>query len=171
MNSSNKPTGTANRGDLNAFLEFRKNHPAGTLVLVGGCFDILHYGHWVFLRRAKALGDRLVVMLEPDAFIRRRKHRQPFHRQTERAVKLANWKMVDWVISMPLLASDADYHTFVEKIHPQIIAVTAGDRFYAKKQKIASALGARLVVATPPVGSWSTTAIIHRLKKNHSRHT
>ena len=33
------------------------------VVLAGGCFDILHPGHTVFLERAKKEGDILVVLL------------------------------------------------------------------------------------------------------------
>ncbi|RRN55410.1 glycerol-3-phosphate cytidylyltransferase [Pseudoxanthomonas sp. SGNA-20] len=39
-----------------------------TLVLTYGTFDLLHVGHVNLLRRARALGDRLVVGLSSDAF-------------------------------------------------------------------------------------------------------
>jgi glycerol-3-phosphate cytidylyltransferase len=39
-----------------------------TVVLTYGTFDILHAGHVNLLRRARALGDRLVVGLSTDAF-------------------------------------------------------------------------------------------------------
>jgi glycerol-3-phosphate cytidylyltransferase len=38
------------------------------IVLTYGTFDILHAGHISLLRRARALGDRLVVGLSTDAF-------------------------------------------------------------------------------------------------------
>lgn len=38
------------------------------LVLTYGTFDLLHVGHVNVLRRARALGDRLVVGLSSDAF-------------------------------------------------------------------------------------------------------
>lgn len=37
-------------------------------VLCHGCFDILHYGHLLHLREARALGDRLVVSITGDEF-------------------------------------------------------------------------------------------------------
>ena len=37
-------------------------------VLTYGTFDLLHYGHIEILRRAKALGDYLVVGLSTDEF-------------------------------------------------------------------------------------------------------
>ncbi|MGC5245966.1 PfkB family carbohydrate kinase [Gordonia sp. DT219] len=45
----------------------------GTLVATGGCFDLLHVGHISLLRRARELGDRLVVCLNSDESIRRNK--------------------------------------------------------------------------------------------------
>ena len=37
-------------------------------VLTYGTFDLLHYGHIRLLKRAKALGDYLIVALSTDAF-------------------------------------------------------------------------------------------------------
>ncbi|HKC04500.1 MAG TPA: adenylyltransferase/cytidyltransferase family protein, partial [Patescibacteria group bacterium] len=40
---------------------------AKRIVLAGGVFDILHYGHIHFLKQAKKLGDYLIVAMESDA--------------------------------------------------------------------------------------------------------
>lgn len=37
-------------------------------VITYGTFDVLHYGHINLLRRAKALGDYLIVALSSDEF-------------------------------------------------------------------------------------------------------
>lgn len=37
-------------------------------IITYGTFDLLHYGHINLLRRAKALGDYLVVVLSTDEF-------------------------------------------------------------------------------------------------------
>ena len=37
-------------------------------VITYGTFDLLHYGHINLLRRAKALGDYLIVALSTDGF-------------------------------------------------------------------------------------------------------
>lgn len=44
---------------------FQKNY---TTVITYGTFDLLHYGHMEILRRAKDLGDRLIVGLSTDEF-------------------------------------------------------------------------------------------------------
>ncbi len=45
----------------------------GRLVATGGCFDLLHPGHLSLLRQARALGDTLVVCVNSDESVRRRK--------------------------------------------------------------------------------------------------
>ncbi|MGH3721783.1 MAG: adenylyltransferase/cytidyltransferase family protein [Pseudonocardiaceae bacterium] len=39
----------------------------------GGCFDLLHPGHLSLLRQARALGDTLVVCVNSDESVHRRK--------------------------------------------------------------------------------------------------
>ncbi len=114
-------------------------------VLVGGCFDILHIGHIRFLQEAKKLGDILIVALESDGFILRRKKRKPFHTVNERAEMLAALWCVDRVIVLPELKTDTNYNNMVKKIRPNIIAVSPGDPVKDKKEKQAHSIGARLV--------------------------
>ena len=45
----------------------------GTVVATGGCFDLLHAGHVGLLQAARRTGDCLVVCLNSDASVRRRK--------------------------------------------------------------------------------------------------
>ncbi|MFF0306220.1 D-glycero-beta-D-manno-heptose 1-phosphate adenylyltransferase [Streptosporangium sp. NPDC004379] len=45
----------------------------GRLIATGGCFDLLHAGHVSLLRRARALGDALIVCVNSDASVRRLK--------------------------------------------------------------------------------------------------
>ncbi|MGW0375622.1 D-glycero-beta-D-manno-heptose 1-phosphate adenylyltransferase, partial [Streptomyces coeruleorubidus] len=45
----------------------------GTVVAAGGCFDLLHAGHVGLLQAARRLGDCLVVCVNSDESVRRRK--------------------------------------------------------------------------------------------------
>ncbi|WP_030180961.1 D-glycero-beta-D-manno-heptose 1-phosphate adenylyltransferase [Streptomyces sp. NRRL S-813] len=45
----------------------------GTVVAAGGCFDLLHAGHVGLLQAARRIGDCLVVCVNSDASVRRRK--------------------------------------------------------------------------------------------------
>jgi rfaE bifunctional protein nucleotidyltransferase chain/domain/rfaE bifunctional protein kinase chain/domain len=51
----------------------RLRRRGGRLVATGGCFDLLHPGHLSLLRQARALGDTLVVCVNSDDSVRRRK--------------------------------------------------------------------------------------------------
>ena len=84
------------------------------VVLVGGCFDVLHYGHVQFLESAKSRGDLLVVALEPDEFIAKRKKRKPVHTQAERAAILSALRSVDVVLLLPFFTTDMEYRRMVE---------------------------------------------------------
>ena len=59
------------------------------VVLVGGCFDVLHYGHIHFLSSAKNHGDQVVVALESDENVKTRKgSTRPIHTQAQRKAML-----------------------------------------------------------------------------------
>ena len=113
-------------------------------VLVGGCFDILHYGHVRFLSKAKAKGEVLMVALESDEFIMRIKKKKPIHTQEQRAEILAHLDLVDMIILLPLFG-EKDYFDMVQMIHPNIIALTKGDRRLTEKSKQAQEVDASIV--------------------------
>ena len=53
-------------------------------VITFGTFDILHIGHINILRRARAMGDRLVVGVSSDELNFAKKGRYPVYPQAER---------------------------------------------------------------------------------------
>jgi rfaE bifunctional protein nucleotidyltransferase chain/domain len=68
------------------------------IVFTNGVFDLLHIGHAHYLRRARALGDLLIVGLNSDASTRRLKGpERPLVPQEERAALLADLSTVDAV--------------------------------------------------------------------------
>lgn len=133
------------------------------IVLVGGCFDLLHYGHYRFLKNAKNCGDYLIVAVESDEFIVKHKKRRPIHSQRERAEILAELKCVDEVILLPYLSSDSEYESFVREIDPDIIAVTQGDPQIENKKRQIKKIGGDLRIVTPVLGDFSTQKIIKAL--------
>ena len=67
-------------------------------VITYGTFDLLHYGHINILRRAKALGDYLVVVLSTDEFNRNEKQKKCYFTYEERKNILEAIRYVDLVI-------------------------------------------------------------------------
>ena len=53
-------------------------------VITYGTFDLLHYGHINLLRRAKALGDYLIVALSTDEFNNVQKRKRCYFSYDER---------------------------------------------------------------------------------------
>lgn len=67
-------------------------------VITYGTFDLLHYGHINLLRRAKAMGDYLIVALSTDEFNWDEKHKVCFFSYEERKTLLEALRYVDLVI-------------------------------------------------------------------------
>lgn len=66
-------------------------------VITYGTFDVLHYGHIRLLKRAKELGDYLIVALSSDEF-NRIKNKQSFYTYEQRKMILEAVRYVDLVI-------------------------------------------------------------------------
>lgn len=67
-------------------------------VITYGTFDLLHYGHINLLRRAKAMGDYLIVALSTDEFNWQEKQKVCFFSYEERKTLLEALRYVDLVI-------------------------------------------------------------------------
>ena len=67
-------------------------------VITYGTFDLLHYGHINLLKRAKELGDYLVVVLSTDEFNWNMKQKKSYFSYEKRKVLLEAIRYVDLVI-------------------------------------------------------------------------
>ena len=67
------------------------------IVVVSGGFDPLHSGHIAYFRSAKALGDKLVVGVNSDSWLTRKKGK-PFMPWFERSQIIQAIKYVDYVM-------------------------------------------------------------------------
>ena len=66
-------------------------------VITYGTYDLLHVGHINLLKRAKELGDYLLVVLSTDEF-NSIKHKSAYHRYEDRKTILESIRYVDEVI-------------------------------------------------------------------------
>ena len=67
-------------------------------VITYGTFDLLHYGHINLLRRARQMGDYLIVALSTDEFNWREKRKQCYFSYEKRKQLLEAIRYVDLVI-------------------------------------------------------------------------
>lgn len=136
------------------------------IVVVGGCFDLLHVGHITFLEEAKKSGDVLIVLLEHDEQIRKTKgHGRPITTQDDRAKILASLVMIDYIIMLPTMHNDADYDNLLFLLKPAIIATTQGDPYRSHKERQAKSIGAQVIDVVLPIQNQSTTKILDIIKE------
>lgn len=100
------------------------------IVVVTGGFDPLHSGHIEYIRAARKLGDRLIVGLNSDAWLARKKG-QPFMPFNERRIVVGSLKDVD--ITMEFNDDDGSAISLLndlKKSYPyaEIIFANGGDR-------------------------------------------
>lgn len=141
----------------NYLKKLKQNHPS--IVLVGGCFDILHFGHVKFFEKAKEGNDILIVLLENDQRVKKLKgENRPIFREMERAFVLSQIRFVDLVVLLPDNMKDTDYSSLVEMIRPNVIAITEHDLNQQKKEVQAKKIGANIKII-PHVETYSTSEL------------
>lgn len=139
----------------------------GKVVWTNGCFDILHIGHYEYLRFARRQGDMLIVGLNSDESVRRLKGpNRPITGESERARLLSALEVVDGIV---VFDEDTPTHA-IKTIKPDIL-VKGGD--YKNEQEvvgweIVKAYGGRIVLA-PLVDGVSTTNIVKRVLEVYGR--
>ncbi|MCD4785393.1 MAG: D-glycero-beta-D-manno-heptose 1-phosphate adenylyltransferase [Candidatus Eremiobacteraeota bacterium] len=130
------------------------------IVFTNGCFDILHLGHIKYLRKAKALGDILVVGLNTDSSVRKIKGSlRPIVPEDERAEILAALEMVDYVV----MFSRETPEKIILELQPDI-HVKGGD--YTEEMlpeaKLVRSYGGKVAII-PLVEGKATTNIIREI--------
>jgi rfaE bifunctional protein nucleotidyltransferase chain/domain len=93
------------------------------IVLTSGSFDLVHLGHVKYLARAKELGDVLIVGVDSDAKIRRRKGEdRPLVPERERLEMLAHQRPVDLLY---LKEEGGERWDLIKAVEPDVLVLTA----------------------------------------------
>jgi D-beta-D-heptose 7-phosphate kinase/D-beta-D-heptose 1-phosphate adenosyltransferase len=92
------------------------------IVLTSGSFDLVHLGHVKYLAKAKELGDVLVVGVDSDAKIRRRKgDDRPMVPEQERLEMLAHQRPVDLLYLKP---EEEERWALIKAVEPDVLVLT-----------------------------------------------
>ncbi|MGC8557908.1 MAG: adenylyltransferase/cytidyltransferase family protein [Nitrososphaeria archaeon] len=99
------------------------------VVLAGGVFDIIHPGHVYFLRKARELGDALVVVVARDSNVIKFKGNNPMNDENLRRELVGSIRYVDAAI----LGDKNDLMKTVQLVKPDIIAL-GYDQAHSEKE-------------------------------------
>ena len=134
-------------------------------VYVIGVFDLFHKGHIEFLRRAKALGERLIVAVNGDEMVASYK-RKPFFNEQDRLDIIKAFKYVDEAF----IINGYDNKEYIEKY--DVDAIVHGDDWEKKSymKQICTTeeyLKARKteLVLLPYTSGISTSSLIKQIKE------
>jgi D-beta-D-heptose 7-phosphate kinase/D-beta-D-heptose 1-phosphate adenosyltransferase len=129
-------------------------------VMTNGCFDVLHAGHVDLLRRARELGDLLVVAVNDDASVRRLKGpTRPVNPLEHRLTVLGMLECVDYLVAFE---EDTPEHLYCEVL-PQVL-VKGGDYIAGEVAggRCVTAAGGQVAILDLVPGL-STTRILSKL--------
>ncbi|MBI2851399.1 MAG: adenylyltransferase/cytidyltransferase family protein [Chloroflexi bacterium] len=135
------------------------------VVATGGGFDPLHEGHIRLFKEAKKLGDVLVVMLNSDAQLIKKKGQTFYPLQDERKEIVESIRYVDKVIIDP--GKDVTCEEALKSVRPDILA-KGGDRVEGSmpeiELKVCQELGIKLVYNVGGAKVQSSSWLIKRLR-------
>ncbi|MDQ2652910.1 MAG: D-glycero-beta-D-manno-heptose 1-phosphate adenylyltransferase [Chloroflexota bacterium] len=150
-----------------AQLEIERFH-GKRIVFTNGVFDILHAGHVNLLRRAKALGDVLVVGINSDASTRRLKGpRRPVNREADRLALVSALDAVDYAV---IFEEDTPAEV-IRTVRPHV-HVKGGDYQADTLPELDAVreVGAEIAILSLVEGR-STTSLIDRIVATATLHT
>ena len=147
-----------------------------SMVFTNGPFDLLHIGHLRMLRRARALGDLLIVGLNSDSSTRAlRGHGHPLVPQEERAELLAALTPVDFVI----IFDEVSAERLVDHLRPDVYVAgghysdlgegneASGERL-PPEGRVVLGYGGTIEILPDEEGS-STSDLIRKVLNTHGR--
>lgn len=146
----------AHLDDLELIADLKKD--GKKIVFTNGCFDILHFGHISYLRKAKSFGDILVVGLNSNDSVRRLKgDLRPINDESDRAQILRELECVDFVI---IFDKDTPIE-LIKKIRPDILVKGAD---YKGKEVVGSEIVKDVRLVEFAKGR-STSGIVEKILK------
>lgn len=139
----------------------KQREKMGKIVMTNGCFDLIHKGHVEYLKKAKSLGQTLIVAINSDSSVAKLKGvNRPINSVEDRAYILKGLKYVDFVVTFDELTPIELYKQFT----PDIL-VKGGD--YNNKEVIGKNLVEKNggeVILIDFLDGYSSTKIINKIR-------
>lgn len=136
------------------------------IVFTNGCFDIIHMGHVLYLKKAREYGDVLVAGLNSDISIKIIKgDKRPVVPEAERAEVLSSIRFVDYVV----IFNEPDPFKTIEAIKPDVL-VKGGDWAVENiiGRDVVESFGGK-VYNIPYIEGSSSTNIIEEILKRYGK--
>lgn len=132
------------------------------LVLVTGVFDLIHSEHILFLTKAKAEGDVLLVALESDVRVREIKGPdRPVTPENLRVQNLEKLQLADGVFILPDTFGKPEHHRqLIHAIKPAVLAVSSHTAHLENKRQILAEVGGEVRIVHQHNPAISTTKIL-----------
>ncbi|WP_111910147.1 adenylyltransferase/cytidyltransferase family protein [Aeromonas media] len=121
-------------------------------IITFGTFDVFHVGHVNILKRAKALGDYLIVGVSSDQLNFSKKSRYPIYSEKDRVDIISSLRFVDEVFVEESLELKLEY---IKQHHADILVM--GDDWAGRFDWVKSDCDVLYLPRTPSI---STTEII-----------
>lgn len=135
------------------------------IVLTQGTFDMVHIGHGRYLQDAKSHGDILIVGVDSDDKVRRRKGpERPVVPHIERLEMLTHLRPVDLVVLKEI--HYPKYH-LIKTVQPDVLIATEGTYTKEKLQQVKKLCGK--VVVFKPKATTTTSAKIRLMQINTAK--
>ena len=130
------------------------------IVLTQGTYDLVHVGHGRYLEAAKKEGDILIVGVDSDEKVKKRKGEgRPIVPETERVEMLTYLSSVDYVVVKPLSAPKWE---LIKLVRPDVLVATQATYTPAQLEELKRYCGA--VKVLEPKATTSTSAKIRLMQ-------
>lgn len=140
-----------------ALVSLLKKQKNKKLIFTNGCFDLLHFGHIIYLEKAKKLGDILIVGINSDSSVRALKGKnRPINSQFQRACMVAALYFVDFVV----IFDENTPYELIKTLKPDVLVKGAD---YKNKELVGSDLVGQTELIDFEEG-FSSTNIIKKIK-------
>ncbi len=149
---------------LEELVEIRGNlrKSGKTVIWTNGCYDLMHAGHIDCFRRAKKLGDTLIIGVNSDESVRNLKGKgRPLHSQDRRAFLLSELISIDYL----LICNNENMTYYLNILQPDIYT-KGGDytleTINQEERRLVEGYGGKIIIV-PSIHDLPTTKIVDNL--------